>query len=169
MMANHLSTREFISVKLVNKFVGDEISLRTYQDGSAPTHLIAMVDRAMQAWEQSEPKGHIGTVLRSMFDTRDPHNLFWTQSVYRSKVKTPVEFINSLGRALDWEMNLSELPDISDAMGMHFFTRDDPDGWSEYGFDWVNTGAMLERLNFSTRLSRPVSYTHLTLPTNREV
>ena len=31
---------------------------------------------------------------------------------------------------------------------------DDPDGWSEYGFDWVNTGAMLERLNFSTRLSR---------------
>ncbi|HCB97219.1 MAG TPA: hypothetical protein DEP78_03045, partial [Verrucomicrobiales bacterium] len=53
MMANHLSTREFICVKLVNKFVGDEISLRTYQDGSAPTHLIAMVDRAMQAWEQS--------------------------------------------------------------------------------------------------------------------
>ena len=33
-------------------------------------------------------------------------------------------------------------------MGMHFFTRDDPDGWSEYGFDWVNTGAMLEKLNF---------------------
>ena len=25
MMANHLSTREFICVKLVNKFVGDEI------------------------------------------------------------------------------------------------------------------------------------------------
>ena len=153
-MANHPSTREFICVKLVNKFVGDEISLRTYQDGSAPMHLITMVDRAMQAWEHAEPKGHIGTVLRSMFDTRDPKNLFWTHSVYRSKVKTPVEFINSLGRALDWEMNLSELPDISDSMGMHFFTRDDPDGWSEYGFDWVNTGAMLERLNFSTRLSR---------------
>ena len=43
-----------------------------------------MVDRAMQAWEQSEPKGHIGTMLRSMFDTRDPQ-IFWTQSVYRSK------------------------------------------------------------------------------------
>jgi hypothetical protein len=154
MMANHPSTREFICVKLVNKFVADDITLRTYKDGSAPSHLIAIVDRAIEAWQEAEPVGHIGTVLAAIFDRSDDTNPFWTQSVYHAKVKTPVEYINSLGRAMEWGMYLDDLPEINEDMGMHLFTRDDPDGWSEYGFDWVNTGAMLERLNFATRLTK---------------
>jgi hypothetical protein len=154
MMANHPSTREFICVKLVNKFVADDITLRTYKDGSAPSHLSAIVDRAIEAWQQAEPVGHIGSVLAAIFDRSDDTNPFWTQSVYHAKVKTPVEYINSLGRALEWGVRLDDLPEINEDMGMHLFTRDDPDGWSEYGFDWVNTGAMLERLNFATRLTR---------------
>lgn len=154
MMANHPSTREFICVKLVNKFVSDEISLRSYQDGSAPSHLIGMVDRAMQAWQDATPVGHIGTVLASIFDRSDQDNIFWTQSVYKSKVRTPVEYINSLVRALEWAVDLEELPDINDEMGMHLFTRDDPDGWSEYGYDWISTGAMLARLNYATSLPK---------------
>ena len=154
LMANHPSTREFICVKLVNKFVADDITLRTYKDGSAPSHLIAIVDRAIEAWLQAEPVGHIGTVLASIFDRSNDDNAFWTQSVYHAKVKTPVEYINSLGRAMGWLVRLDDLPEINEDMGMHLFTRDDPDGWSEYGFDWVNTGTMLERLNFATRLTR---------------
>ena len=154
MMANHPSTREFICVKLINKFVADEISLRTYKDGSAPSHLIGMVDRAIQAWQDAEPVGHIGTVLEAIFERSNQNNVFWTQSVYQSKVKTPVEYINSLVRAVDWQVDLSELPDFNEAMGMHLFTRDDPDGWSEFGFDWINTGAMLERMNFATHLGK---------------
>jgi hypothetical protein len=154
MMANHPSTREFICVKLINKFVSDDISLRSYKDGSAPSHLIGMVDRAIQAWQDAEPVGHIGTVLASIFDRDDQNNIFWTQSVFQSKIKTPVEYINSLVRAVDWLVDLEELPDFNEAMGMHLFTRDDPDGWSEYGFDWINTGSMLERMNFATRLGK---------------
>jgi hypothetical protein len=55
---------------------------------------------------------------------------------------------------VDWLVDLEELPDFNEAMGMHLFTRDDPDGWSEYGFDWINTGSMLERMNFATRLGK---------------
>ena len=161
MMANHISTREFICVKLVNRFVGDDISLRSYQEGSAKPHLIHMVDRAIMAWENAEPQGHIGTVLAAIVDPDTEGNPFWSREVYRAKVKTPVEYINSLGRALDWQIQLEDLPEINDAMGMHFFTRDDPDGWSEYGFDWINTGAMLERLNFSTRLARHENNDHM--------
>jgi len=160
-MANHISTREFICVKLVNRFVGDDISLRSYQEGSAKPHLIHMVDRAIMAWENAEPQGHIGTVLAAIVDPDTEGNPFWSREVYRAKVKTPVEYINSLGRALDWQIQLEDLPEINDAMGMHFFTRDDPDGWSEYGFDWINTGAMLERLNFSTRLARHENNDHM--------
>ncbi|MBT5926176.1 MAG: DUF1800 family protein [Verrucomicrobia bacterium] len=154
MMANHPSSREFICVKLVNKFVGDQITLRTYKDGSAPSHLIMTVDRAIEAWQTAKPVGHIGTVLASIFDRSDQTNPFWTQSVYHAKVKTPIEYINSLGRAMEWPLRLDDLPEINEAMGMHFFTRDEPNGWSEYGFDWVNTGAMLERLDFATALTR---------------
>ena len=46
------------------------------------------------------------------------------------------------------------LPGLSDAMGMHLFTRDDPDGWSEVGFDWVATNTMLERIEFSRTLAK---------------
>jgi hypothetical protein len=113
-----------------------------------------MVDRAIQAWQDAEPVGHIGTVLASIFDRDDQNNIFWTQSVFQSKIKTPVEYINSLVRAVDWLVDLEELPDFNEAMGMHLFTRDDPDGWSEYGFDWINTGSMLERMNFATRLGK---------------
>ncbi|MDG1892680.1 MAG: DUF1800 family protein [Verrucomicrobiota bacterium] len=154
MMANHPSSREFICVKLVNKFVSDNITLRTYHDESAPRYLVNMVDRAIEAWEEATPVGHIGTVLASLFERSNGQNPFWTQSAYHAKVKTPIEYINSLGRALEWQVKLEDLPEINEEMGMHLFTRDDPDGWSEYGFDWINTGAMLERLNFATRITK---------------
>ena len=57
MMANHPSSREFICVKLVNKFVSDNITLRTYHDESAPRYLVNMVDRAIEAWEEATPVG----------------------------------------------------------------------------------------------------------------
>jgi hypothetical protein len=113
-----------------------------------------MVDRAIEAWEEATPVGHIGTVLASLFERSNGQNPFWTQSAYHAKVKTPIEYINSLGRALEWQVKLEDLPEINEEMGMHLFTRDDPDGWSEYGFDWINTGAMLERLNFATRITK---------------
>ena len=131
----------------MNKFVGDEISLRTYQDGSAPASYSHGRSRHAGVGTVGG-KGHIGTMLRSMFDTRDLKS-FWTQSVYRSKVKTPIEFINSLGRALDWEMNLSELPDISDAMGM--LSSPGRPGWLVRV--WFRLGEYwrhAQRLNFPT-------------------
>ncbi len=36
---------------------------------------------------------------------------------------------------------------------MQLFTRDEPDGWSEKGIDWIDTGSMLERIKFAQALS----------------
>ena len=46
-------------------------------------------------------------------------------------------------------------------MGMHLFTRDDPDGYSELGFDWIDTASMLERIDFVRELAenRNTKYT----------
>ena len=151
-MVGHPSTAEFISLKLINRFVSDEISLDSYHQRSAPAPILELMDDTIEAWFSTSPPGNIRTVMKTILDTKRSGNAFWSRLAYRSKVKTPIEYINSMVRALDWNLDPEELPDVSEEMGMHLFTRDEPDGWSEYGFDWVSTGGLLERINFVEEL-----------------
>ncbi len=149
---NHPSTAEFICVKLINKFVSDQISLRSYQDGSAPEDLRRLMDDAILAWKSTQPAGNIGTVLRAILTPAREDGTFWSRNHFRAKVKTPVEFINSSLRSLRATVGGTSLPSSNDLLGMHLFTRDDPDGWSEIGHDWIDTGTMLERIQFAQAL-----------------
>jgi hypothetical protein len=153
-MVNHPSTKEFICLKLINKFVSDEINLVNFQNGAAPTWLMKLMEDAMAAWASTSPQGHIGTVLRAILSPSTQNNGFWTRDAYRSKVKTPVEFINSSLRALRAETDGGPLPGYNSSMGMDLFTRDEPDGWSELGLKWVDTGTLLERLRFCQDLAQ---------------
>lgn len=151
MMANHISTREFICIKLINKFVSDDITLETYHRGQAPEDLVDLLHKCMKAWEDTD--GHIQEVMKVIIDPENLNSPFWASQYHRSKVKTPIEYINSSIRALSARLRNTALPEYNDEMGMHLFTRDDPDGWSEFGFDWINTSALLERINFAQRLA----------------
>lgn len=147
-MVSHPSTREFICLKLVNKFVSDDINLVSYHNGTAPEPLRRLLDDALAAWMSTTPPGHIQTVLRAILRPQTLDGYFWSHSAYRVKVKTPVEFINSSLRALDATAGSALLPAANDTLGMHLFTRDDPDGWSELGLDWMDTSGLLERVKF---------------------
>ena len=153
-MISHPSTSEFICLKLVNRFVSDEISLRTYKDRSANPGLLDVMDRMIAAWHETQPAGNIAHVLETLFSTERPNNYFWAEDNHLAKVKTPIEYINGIVRVLDWGIRPDRLPGANEAMGMHFFNRDDPDGWSEKGFDWMNTGGMLKRLTFASSMPR---------------
>lgn len=150
MMANHISTREFICIKLINKFVSDDITLESYHRGEAPDDLVKLLHECMGVWEKTG--GHIREVMAVILDSENRTGPFWANSYYRGKIKTPIEFINSSLRAIEGDVKETSLPRYNDDMGMHLFTRDDPDGWSEYGFDWISTSALLERINFANRL-----------------
>ncbi len=153
-MVDHPSTSEFISLKLINRFVSDDISLRSYHERTAPEGLLRVMDAAINAWHSTEPAGNIATVLAAIFEQSQTGNYFWSDAAHQAKVRTPIEYVNSVVRALDWQIRENRLPQAADSMGMHFFTRNDPDGWSEKGFDWMNTGGLLERLNFSSGMPR---------------
>jgi hypothetical protein len=153
-MASHPSTVEFICIKLIQKFVSDEITLATYKDGSAPAGLVELLDDAIAAWNSTTPAGHIATVMNTILDPADQSNLFWAPSAYRTKVKTPVEYINSSLRVFDAEVTGAGLPQLNDGMGMHLFTRDDPDGYSELGSHWIDTASMLKRISFARDLAQ---------------
>jgi hypothetical protein len=152
-MVSHPSTAEFICIKLIQKFVSDEITLADYKNGIAPVELQELLNEAIKAWYSTDQPGDIATVMRAILDPVNQSNIFWSQIAYRSKVKTPIEYINSSLRALQADISGDGLPRLNYRMGMHLFTRDDPDGHSELGFDWIDTASMLERIDFVRELA----------------
>ncbi|MFM1945021.1 MAG: hypothetical protein RI897_4003 [Verrucomicrobiota bacterium] len=151
-MVSHPSTREFICMKLIHRFVSDDIDLISYRNGTAPAGLRQLMDDALAAWMSTSPAGNIEAVLRAILRPGTRDGYFWSQSAYRAKVKTPVEFVNSTLRAVGAEVSGVTLPEVNDRLGMHLFTRDDPDGWSELGFDWMDTGTLLARVQWAQLL-----------------
>ena len=150
---SHPSVSEFICLKLVNKFVSDEISLESYHQRTASPELLATMDDAIAAWHSTVPAGNIRTVMEAILTPASQQGHFWSREAYRSKIRTAVEFINGTVRALGANVNGASLPTYNDQLGMHLFTRDDPDGWSEIGSDWMDTGALLARIKFAQSLS----------------
>ena len=151
-MVDHPSVAEFICLKLVNRFVSDEVSLSTYHDRTATEELLTLVDNAIAAWNTpvNGRKGHLGTVMRAVIDPIARVNVFWGEAGYKTKIKTPVEYINSTLRALNSQVGAgANLPTWNDRLGMHLFTRDEPNGWSESGEDWMDSGTLLQRVEFS--------------------
>lgn len=152
----HPSTAQFICIKLIQKFVSDEISLATVADGTAPIELQALLADMIAAWFSTPEPGHIGTVMETLLDPIDQSGPFWNPTNMRTKVKTPVEFINTTLRALGAVASSDDLANLMKDMGMDLFQRDEPNGFSEIGSDWIGTTTLLKRVNFARRFSSNV-------------
>ena len=157
-MVSHPSTSEFITIKLINRFVSDEITLSSYHDETASRDLIDLVNTGIAAWNSTVPAGNIATVLGAILDPVNQATPFWSRRHYLSKVKTPVEFINSAVRALEADVVEDDLHRRNFNMGMEIFELETPDGYSEYGYDWMDTQGLLERMKFSQALADDGNY-----------
>jgi len=91
--------------------------------------------------------------METLLDPIDQGNAFWDQQFRRSKVKTPIEFVISTLRALSSPADSDNLVTWASDMGMEMFERDDPDGFSEIGTDWIGTTTLLQRINFARRFA----------------
>jgi hypothetical protein len=152
-MVAHPSTSEFIIVKLINKFVSDEITLETYHAGTAPSDLIILMKQAIATWNATPRPGHIRSVLHTILDPVNQQGPFWNPRYQMAKIKTPIEFINSTHRALGAQIVDDGLTERMSDMGMDLFQRDDPDGYPELGYKWMDTHNLLERLRFCQDLA----------------
>ena len=131
MLANHPNTAKFISTELARHFVSDN-----------PAE--ALVQR--MAAEYSATQGDTRSVLKAMIYSPE----FWSRESYRAKVKTPYELVASTARALNAEVTIT-LPTSQwvARMGEPLFLCQTPNGYSDKAETWVNTGALLNRLNFA--------------------
>jgi uncharacterized protein (DUF1800 family) len=134
-LTRHPNTAKFISTKLVRRLVSDE----------APASL---VKRVTDVYLKTD--GDIREMLKTILKS----NEFYSKEAYRAKIKSPFELAVSAVRALNGEItNTTQLAQFIAKMGQPLYQYQPPTGYPDRAEQWVNTGALLERLNFSLALS----------------
>ncbi len=135
LLATHPATAKFIATKLARRFVADE----------PPA---SVVDRAAKVF--LETKGDLREVTRAIITSPE----FFSAEARLAKVKTPLEFVASAVRASGADLNNPQpLVGALRSLGMPLYGAQPPTGWGDTAEDWVNTGALLNRLNFAVQLS----------------
>jgi uncharacterized protein (DUF1800 family) len=133
-LSKHPATAKFIATKLARRFVSDN-----------PTP--ALVERIAAAYTKSE--GDIRTTLRAIFASPE----FNAPENYRAKIKTPFELAISAVRSLGGETTgAPALHQWIARMGEPLYQYQAPTGYPDTAEHWVNTGALLERMNFALAL-----------------
>jgi len=133
-VAHHPATAKFIATKLVRRFVADE----------PPP---ALVDRVAQTFLKTD--GDIREVLKAIFFSPE----FNSAEAYRAKVKRPFELAISAVRTLGADTNGGPaFHQWIARMGQPLYGFQTPNGYSDVAENWVNTGALLERMNFGLAL-----------------
>ncbi len=147
MLALHPSTATFISRKLAIRFVSDD-----------PPQ--SLVEKMAKTFEKTE--GDIRQVLVTMVSSPE----FWDGAAVRQKIKSPFELAVSAVRGLgaDFE-NPYPLYGWIDRMGQKIYYYPAPTGFPDRGQYWINTGAVLSRMNFGLALAtQRVQGSRLSLP-----
>jgi uncharacterized protein (DUF1800 family) len=134
-LASHPSTARFIATKLVRRFVAD-----------APP--APLVDRAAARFSDSH--GDIREVVRTIVTSPE----FFAPAAYRAKVRTPFEFVAASVRAAGIDVvNAMPLVQTLRELGMPPYQCQPPTGYADRADAWVNTGGLLNRMNFAVALT----------------
>jgi len=134
-LAHHPSTAKFVATKLVRHFVSDEPPAK-------------LVDRVATAFSRSD--GDIRETLKAIFFSPE----FNSPEAYRAKIKRPFELVVSAIRTLGADTNGGPGTHQWIArMGEPLYGFQTPNGYSDGAESWVNTGGLLERMNFGLALA----------------
>jgi uncharacterized protein (DUF1800 family) len=134
-LARHPSTARFISTKLAKKFVADD----------PPP---ALIERMAKTFRESD--GDIRAVMSAMLDSKE----FFSEGAFRAKVKTPLEVIVSAVRATGAQVDFAIPLAMQIAqLGEPLYRKIEPTGYSSANAEWVNSAALLARMNFALALT----------------
>jgi len=134
-LAKEPATARLIATKLARRFVSD-------------TPPPALVDRAAARFRATD--GDLREVTRTILTSPE----FLAPDSYRAKVKTPFEFVVSAARAVGAEVQ-DALPLVRQLqqLGMPLYQCQPPTGYKDTADAWVNTGALVSRMNFALTLA----------------
>jgi uncharacterized protein (DUF1800 family) len=135
-LAAHPSTAHFIATKLARRFVND-------------TPSASLVDRAAKRFRDTG--GDLREVTRTILTASE----FLAPAARGAKVKTPFEFVASALRTTGTEVaDATQYVRAMQQLGMPLYMCQPPTGYSDTADAWLNTGALVNRMNFALRLTR---------------
>jgi uncharacterized protein (DUF1800 family) len=129
-LSHHPSTAKFICREIAVRFVSD-------------TPSVSLVDKMTKTFIQK--KGDIKAILITMVNSPE----FWAPSVIREKIKSPFELAINSVRSL--EVHIDDPNPLSNwigRMGEKMYNYQAPTGFPDRGQYWINTGSLLNRMNF---------------------
>ncbi len=130
MLAKHPSTAQFIAKKIATRFVSD-------------TPSVSLVNKMAETFRKTD--GNIKAVLITMVNDRE----FWNQKSVREKVKSPFELAISAIRATNADVQQPvQVFNWVNKMGQKIYYYQAPTGFPDRASYWINTGALLNRMNF---------------------
>jgi uncharacterized protein (DUF1800 family) len=136
-LAAHPSTARFIAFKLARRLVGD-------------TPPPALVERAAARFRATD--GDLREVTRTILASPE----FLSPENYAAKIKTPFEFVVSALRASGTELrDARRVVRALRDMGMPLYMCQPPTGYADTSDAWMNTGALVARLNYALQLAGP--------------
>jgi uncharacterized protein (DUF1800 family) len=134
-LATHPATARFIATKLVRRFVSD-------------TPPAALVDRAAERFQKTD--GDLRAVMTAILTSPE----FQSVDTYNAKVKTPFEFIVSAMRSTGAEVtDARPLVRSLQQLGMPLYQCQPPTGYKDTADVWINTGALVNRMNVAQTLA----------------
>ncbi len=146
-LAHQPATAHFISKSLAIRFVAD----------NPPA---ALVDRMAATFTKTD--GDLREVMRTMLHSPE----FWAEDAYRAKIKSPFEMMVSALRATNANVDFTNaLVGQLNQLGEPLYRKQEPTGYSNKGSEWMNSAALLGRMNFALNLtSNKVAGVSSTLP-----
>jgi uncharacterized protein (DUF1800 family) len=127
----HPATAHFISWRLVQRFVADDPPER-------------LVKRCAAVFKKTD--GSIVDVLRTIFTSDE----FWSPAAFRSKVKSPLEYVSGTIRAVGGALSDGlQAGNALASLGMPAYECKPPTGYSNRSTDWINVSGQLHRFNFA--------------------
>jgi uncharacterized protein (DUF1800 family) len=89
-----------------------------------------------------------GKLVRTMLSS----NLFFSQQVYRTRIKSPVDFVVNIVRGLEGKIGTTALAQSLEQLGQNLFSPPSVKGW-DGGRSWLNGQTLLFRQNLALALT----------------
>ncbi len=156
MLVKHPSTAKFLATKIARRFVSD----------NPPQALVARLAEAF-----TKTGGDMKALIRTIVESPE----FWSKDIAfaRVKIKSPFELTVSALRAVnaDVERPRAVLEWVT-KIGQPLYAYQAPTGFPDRAENWINTGSLLNRMNFGLALAlgkiKGVSFNLAALNNNHE-
>lgn len=135
LLSRHPATARHLARKLAIRFVADE----------PPS---ALVERLARVYESTQ--GDLAAVMNALVASPE----LWLPDARRAKIKSPFELAASALRATAAELlEPRAVLEWIARMGQPLYLYQAPTGYPDRASQWVNTGALLARMNFGLQLA----------------